>query len=240
VDCVPDYAAIKKVSDVFYILFHMDLTKFGAFKAHGKDYLGIQFSPEATQFFDKWYEEHFKKINGEYKKYHPIINEHFSKYPSLIVSIALILHLFDIAVRLAKNLKIPQDINFSKEIFAARLPDFKDTKIPPECVAKAAAICDDHLAKHAMKVYALGGISTGRTGAQILAQKIIEGKVSGKFTGRELQQKQIPFLKKKDEAKDACKELIELGWLKEESTKPKKNLKISVIYFINPKVYDLD
>jgi hypothetical protein len=133
--------------------------------------------------------------------------EHLSKYRSLMPSLALIIHLVDVADGTAQG---------PVRLLAAQ---------------KAAAWCE-YLESHARRIYGMGGRAELKA-AQALAEKIEAGEVVDGFTPRDVYRNQWTSLTTKELVKKATDELMAAGWLRTE--KIRTGGRPSVVFRINPK-----
>ena len=90
IDRKPNYEARQQVYDVFDYLDNLDPTAIGAKEADGQFYLN--FTLDAQEIFNKWWTDHENWLRNDDDLPSYLIS-HFSKYRSLLPSIALILHL---------------------------------------------------------------------------------------------------------------------------------------------------
>lgn len=97
---------------------------------------------------------------------------------------------------------------------------------------QAAAWCD-YLESHARRTYGLVADVSIMAAAE-LAQKIQKGILQDGFTAREVYKKHWRLLGEKEPARDACAELVEAGWLREEI---QKDGKTRSVFRINPKIF---
>jgi len=185
VDQAPDREARDRAFRIIQRLAEMDFTEFGAVQddSGGSPYL--RFSDEAQQAFNKWLTQlELKKLRADD---HPIVLEHFGKYRSLMPTLALIIHLIDIA------------------------DDAEAGPISVEAAEKAAAFCE-YLESHARRVYGLVLDVRQQAGA-ILTEKIKKGKLKDGFTVRDIYRQNWHRLNNKEFAQAACEILVDAGWL---------------------------
>lgn len=107
--------------------------------------------------------------------------------------------------------------------------------VSSETAVKAAGWCE-YLESHARRIYGLLGNQGIRAAAE-LAAKIKAGKVVDGFTIRDIyHRKQWHLLDTKELVLEACQELVEAGWLKQEMVDiPGRQPKST--YRINPKIF---
>jgi len=145
-------------------LIQTDFVEFGAVAVeNGRPY--FQFTPEAYLLWDEWLDNlHEVKLSGKQESY-TLIEEHLAKYPSLMASLAVLIHLADMA-----DLKQQGKPHSSSVSVGA--------------TQKAIALCD-YFEEHARRVYslALEGIDQ-ITGA--VANGLKTGKITDEFTARDL------------------------------------------------------
>ena len=95
IDREPNHEAKKRAFDVIRKLAEMDFVQQGATMGSESQPPYFGFESYAQDLFFIWLTEHEKDLKESDD--HPILNEHLSKYRSLFPSIALILHLIDLA-----------------------------------------------------------------------------------------------------------------------------------------------
>lgn len=208
VDKSPDTLAKERAHDVFKKIACMDFIECGATQGDFDAFPYFHFSEDAQTLFNEWLTELETKTLKTND--HPILLEHFGKYRSLMPSLALILHLIDVADGSSSG---------SVSLSAAE---------------KAAGFCE-YLESHARRIYGLV-VNIDQQAASALAKKIQDGKLSDGFTIRDIYRKNWHLLNTKELARVACDELMEAGWLKKESTPPAFGRKEKVEYKINPKI----
>jgi hypothetical protein len=144
----------------------------------------LQFEPAAQERFDEWRSNLNRAIRGgEFE--HPAIEAHFTKYNSLMPSLALVFHLIDVA-----GGKAAGPVSHS----AAEL---------------AAAWCE-FLGEHAKRVYGLGTMAAAIR-AKTLARHIQHGNLPNPFTKRDIYHKGWTSAKDTEEPLDL---LEALRWLR--------------------------
>ena len=165
----------------------------------------FRFDTEAQKIFFNWLEKLQNKIKNEEN---PLIAEHLSKYRSLMPSIALIIHLVDIAEGQSKG------------------------RIDVETAKKAVKWCA-YLESHARRIYGLLGAKEKATIE--LVKKIKDGKLENPFSIRDIYRKDWYLLDTKEKAEEACTELEYLGWISKVSI-PVPNRHPQIKYQINPEI----
>lgn len=203
IDRKPNKEAKTRTHKIIERLSQMDFLSSGAKKNENERFPYFRFSEKAQNLFYLWWEEleRYKLKADE----HPILIEHLSKYRKLIPALALLFHLIDLA----------------------------DGMISPEISEKNTEIAiawSMYLESHARRIYALV-TNFDRQAASLLAEKIIQGKLTDGFTVRDIYRQNWSLLNEKAIAQVACDELVEAGWL--QSVIQGYNKKTH-IYKINP------
>lgn len=157
VDRKPNYAAIDLANKCF--------AKLDALCAHSDSSVVLTFDEEAQQFFYEWWTDLEQAIeDGEFG--HPALESHFAKYRSLMPSLALIFHLFDV-------------ISTANSLRADAV-----SPVSLDAAEKAAAWCQ-LLGEHAKRIYGLA-LRQETTQAKTIIQKIKTGKLGSQFTARDI------------------------------------------------------
>lgn len=207
IDQYPSIEAKGRAFEVFNTLAEADFTQYGAKLPESETIPFFHFDSEAQETFRTWLTELEAKIKGESA---PLMVEHLSKYRSLMPSLALIFHLINIA-----------DGHLAGAV----------TRLAAE---QAAAWCD-YLESHARRIYGILADISPRS-AEELAERIKNKDLPDGFTIRDVYHKGWHLLEKKEIVEEAVNELVELGWLREDSEEiPGRQPKI--IYRINPKIF---
>lgn len=223
VDEKPDLEAKNHVYDIFWSLEHMDFKAFGAVQEEGEKFPYFRFSPEGQKIFVEFTTDLENDLRGKYKNdHHPIIAEHFGKYRSLMPILAFIYHCIEIASRIEKH-----------------LPPLEEKGISEENALNAAALCDDYLKPHALRIYGLVLNSTKKR-ALALLEKIKAGKLKEGFTCRDVYRKGWHLLADEKSASFAIKELVEAGYIRPIETEKTYGNKGKTQYFINPEILKND
>ncbi|HWQ91555.1 MAG TPA: DUF3987 domain-containing protein, partial [Clostridia bacterium] len=205
VDEVPDQEARRRGFEVFKELAKADPLSMGA-SGYGEDGRPyFRFDDEGQAVYFKWSTEIEGKIRSEER---PLMCEHLGKYRSLMPSLALIFHMVHVVSGAA-----PGPVSG----MAARM---------------AVKWCD-YLERHARRIYGLLWDVRQRSAAA-LAKKIRAGSIKDGFTAREIYLKGWHLVDTPELVKDACRELIEAGWIREETTTSGGRPKIQ--FRINPKL----
>lgn len=210
VDRAPNAEARETANALISQLIVTDYISCGASYDHDKGRPYFRFSEPAQKFFLTWLGDNRVKISQQEE---PMIQQHLNKYDKLMASLALIFHLTEVLTG-----------------------SIKPGPITLESAEMAAAWCA-WLEEHARRIYALAGASQQKGG--VLAEKIQKRKLHSRFTEREIARKQWRGLKKPEDIKKACKELVEANWLKMQmKSGADKGGRPSQTYVINPKVGD--
>ncbi|MCH7501014.1 MAG: DUF3987 domain-containing protein, partial [Nitrospinae bacterium] len=156
VDQAPDREARERSFRIIHRLTEMDFEEVGAIKDNDDDFPFMRFSEDAQQVFNDWITD--LELNKLRADDHPMLIEHFGKYRSLMPTLALIIHLIDIA------------------------DGAEAGPISVGAAEKAAAWCD-YLESHARRAYGLV-LDIDQQAAAQLANKIIAGRLVDGFTAR--------------------------------------------------------
>jgi hypothetical protein len=196
VDRLPDFAARGAAELVFQSLARMDFVAYGAECVEGSKIPFVRFTAEAQAFFNDWHLALMTKREGDMEG---LMLEHYSKYDSLLPSLALIFQLVEIALWDARHF-IGSD------------------SAPPIGVslenAKRAAEWCSYLESHALRIYGLASdLST--QAADKLLRKIRKGEIQNNFSALDVYAKNWALLDSKESAKVAIDVLVDTGWLRE-------------------------
>lgn len=203
-----DYEAKENARLVYAELATMDWTQYGAHKPKDPEAkIYYKFSPDGQAVFKEWKQLLKEKIELEEN---PYIEQHLNKYESLFASLALIFHCIELSL------------------------SRRGGDISRESAQLAADWCA-FLEYHARRVYE---ISKPRdvAGAMSLAEKIKRGKLKKSFGAWRIQQMNWRGLKKKEEILAACKQLVELNWLRQVTQQNKKGGPPKIEFLVNPKI----
>ncbi|MBS0628163.1 MAG: DUF3987 domain-containing protein, partial [Verrucomicrobia bacterium] len=167
----------------------------------------FRFDSRAQECFNKWLED-FK--NRQISKIgEGAFAEHLAKYPKLMPSLALIFHVIRVA--------------------GGDSPSY----VSLEDATRAIKLCD-YLEDHAKRIYSLVE-SKYIFKAKFLLEKLQEGMLGDGFTLRDISRKEWKDLKDSNDAKEACKELDERGWIKEKKILPtSKGGASTTRYYVHP------
>jgi hypothetical protein len=208
IDREPNYAAKQRVSDLFKKLATMNFIECGASKEVHDRFPYFNFDVQAQDVFNEWYMQlQQKKLQADEQ---PILIEHLAKYSSLVPSLALIFHLIGIA------------------------DEESCTKISIDNLIKAIG-WSGYLEKHARRIYAMANNVSHQSAAK-LAKKIQEGEVPSPFSVRDIYRKEWTMLEEKSIVQKACDELVDAGWIRQESQAYGFGRPSSPTYVINPKL----
>ena len=205
IDEKPDRAARDCATVIFKSLAAMDFKQAGAEEVDSERPF-FHFNEPGQDLFYEWLTELEGKIRTEEN---PLLCEHFTKYRSLMPSLALIFHLIDVA----------------------------GGSNPGPITAHAAAMAADwldYLETHARRIYSLTG-EMGPRAAAALAKKIEQGKLKDGFTPWDVYNKGWSILNTADVVARACEELETAGWLRKEISQPPTG-RPKAIYRVNPKM----
>lgn len=205
VDQWPDVDAKNRAFEIFQSLAEANFVKWGAELPEGERIPFFHFDGEAQVVFNDWLPNLQAKLQAEEN---PVVEEHLTKYRSLMPSLALLFHLIDVAAGEATG------------------------QVTGKAAIMAAEWCD-YLESHARRIYGLiGDISTRAAGE--LAKKIKKGMLPDGFTLRDVYRRCWHLLDKKEIAQGAVDELTEAGWLRKSISEVGKT---TTVYSINPKIF---
>jgi len=204
VDEWPDLNAKNRAFDIFGALAEANFVKWGAELGEGENIPFFHFDREGQMIFNDWLEDLQRKLKEEDN---PVIEEHLTKYRSLMPSLALLFHSIDIADGTAIG------------------------QVTERAAIMAAEWCD-YLESHSRRIYGLLGDVSTRAAAE-LAKRLKKGMLPDGFTLRDVYRKGWHLLDR-ELAREACCELIEAGWLRETISEKGKT---KMTYSINPKIF---
>lgn len=213
----PDTPARRRVYDIFKRLSDLDGQALGVQEPADDDdktLAYLRFTPEAQALFDDWYAALMRRLRTNTEE-HPVLLNHLSKYPSLMASLALVIHLVDCTDR--------------------------GTGGPVSETATLQAIgwCE-FLEAHARRMYACV-TAPGRAAMATLAQKIRTKALTRSFRYRDVKRKHWSGLTGKDasgrdEISEALDGLVGLHWLRREPVSPKPKGRPTVVYHVHPAI----
>lgn len=166
--------------------------------------IALRFDSEAQPFFNSWISDLEKRV-ARADEHHALIS-HFSKYRSLMPSLALVCHL-------------------------ANAEGAEHRPISLLAAQQAAEWCT-YLEAHARRVYAIAA-EPERSVAVLIAKRIVAGKLEGKTTARKIQRALSAF--DAELVGHALDVLEELGWLRRERVQPVGGGRPTEVIHINPK-----
>lgn len=201
IDRWPDTEARARVRHIFERLDKM------TFPATDAGIPALRFDNEAQALFDEWRMELEAKVSGEEST---LIEAHLAKYRSLMPSLALLIHLAEVA-----------DDNSVL------------TPVTVDAAARAAAWCE-YLESHARRVYGMQAMAEVE-GARTLLAKLMRGDIQSPFTARQVYRNGWSRLAKPDEAEAACSILCDYDWLQSEDVKNASGGRPTVTFTLNPK-----
>ncbi|GAB4035252.1 YfjI family protein [Spirosoma gilvum] len=192
VDEFPDKSArdnafdlIRRISDSDFSIIAFPADEYNRFPF-------TRFTPSAQQLFKEWLTEwETKTLPGE----DGLLLEHFTKYRSLMPSLALIFHTIN-----SEATPVAESGN------QKRLVSYEATKM-------AIQWCE-YLQSHARRIYGLLD-SASVVAARALLQHLKAGDLKNGFKVREVRQKGWAGLNTSEEVDSALTELIACGWVKE-------------------------
>jgi hypothetical protein len=211
VDTPVDVKAKQTTCEVMVRVASMDVRQYSAYGDEGQRPY-YRFDPAGQGVFYDWLRAlELKLRTGDDE---PVIQEHLSKYRSLMPSLALIFHLVTVA---HQNAGIGQ--------------------VSEQSAMQAAAWCD-YLESHARRIYGMVTHITQEAAAR-LATKLVKGLLPPIFTVRDVYRKDWALLDDRMIVEKACWELISRGWLKERVLSRGPGYRGKTEYITNPKVKDL-
>jgi putative DNA primase/helicase len=190
VDQFPDNAQKNRAFAIVESLAQMDFTDHGAIQEEDEKIPWLRFSEDAQEFFNSWLTKlQTEKLGAGEDE--PIMQEHLSKFRSLMPSLALIFHLIEVADGTASG------------------------AVGKHSAERAAQWCD-YLESHASRIYGLVQ-NASMQGASRLARKIQDGALTDGFTARDIYHKQWTGLDDPGITKSALEELVDAGWIRPRS-----------------------
>jgi len=210
VDEYPNHTEKNRAFKVIETLAAMDFVQCGATQEDSAQIPHFQFADDAQEFFFGWLEKlETKKLRAPDES--AIMVEHLGKYRSLLPSLSLIFHLIEVADETATG------------------------AVSLRSTEQAARWCD-YLETHARRIYGLV-TDINLQAASRLVQKIQQGALPDGFTARDVYRKEWALLDTKELTLGAIDELVEAGWLREESPQQHEQGRPPLpIYRINPKL----
>lgn len=185
IDDHPNTTEKTRAYDLLKVLADADFTQWGAEQGEYDQFPSMRFSEQGQTVFNDWLTElHTRKLATEDN---PLICEHLGKYRSLMPSLALIIHLIDVA------------------------DGASPAPISEHAAMMAAAWCD-YLESHARRIYGMIQ-SPEREAAATLAEHIKAGKLDNPFTVKHVYDKGWYMLKERVEVEAACHVLEDEYWL---------------------------
>jgi len=182
VDRHPDTPAKNRAFKIFEALDALTPESAGA-EFDGKERPFLRFSAAGQTVFDDWIID----LETRLPNLSPLIQQHVSKYRSLMPSLALLFHLIAVADGTAK----PGRVSEKAAMMAAEWCEF--------------------LEAHARRIYAMA--SDGATdGAELIAQRF--GQLDNPFTARDVHQKRWMGLTERADVDSALARLEDRGWIR--------------------------
>lgn len=201
VDRYPDTSAKNRTFKIFEALDALTPKGAGA-QVDGKERPFLRFSDAGQTIFDDWIID----LETRLPNLSPLIQQHVSKYRSLMPSLALLFHLISVA-------------DGSEKAGAVS-----------EKAAMMAAEWCEFLEAHARRIYAMA--SDGATdGAELIAQRF--GDLENPFTARDVHRKHWQGLKDIADVDAAIARLEDRGWVRAQSERGEAH-RPSVRYWKHP------
>jgi hypothetical protein len=188
VDQYPDTAQKNRAFRIVERLAEMDFTEHaGATCEDDEKIPWLRFAPDAQEFFNGWLTTlQTQKLGSNNDE--PIMQEHLSKFRSLMPSLALIFHLVEVADGQASG---PVTLHSAE---------------------RAAQWCE-YLESHARRIYGLVQ-NPKMQAASRLAKKLKAGSLTDGFTARDIYKRGWTGLDDAEITKGALDELVEAGWIR--------------------------
>ena len=183
VDRHPDVAALNAVHDTFQYLRSLSPSAIGARTWLGGGPAYLHFTTEAQAQYDAI--RTTLEIALRKGERHPALESHFAKYPSLLATLALVIHLID-----------------------------RGTGPVTLSALEKAAKWVIYLGAHAKRVYSVATNGAAHS-AKALAEKIKNGQLQDGFSAREVHRKQWSYLTTLHDVREAIEWLADAEWLKE-------------------------
>jgi hypothetical protein len=209
VDRWPDLEAKDRAYEVFKNLAGIDAESFGAVAEEEGEVPYVRFDAEAQEVFDGWraeFEPRFR--SGEYPA---AIESHFMKYRSLFASLALVFEVVDF-------------VDAAGGVGAVRKTS----------AMRAAAWCD-YLESHATRIYS-PTLDVATVAAKSLLDRIDLGDVEHGAKVREIYRNQWSLLTTPEEVAAAIDVLVEHGWTRRATIKPKGGGRPSEVLHVHPEL----
>jgi len=202
IDRPPDKGAEERVHNLFKRLDSI------MERREGTESLSLRFDAAAQEVFNQWRADLENRIRSESSAQ---VESHLAKYRSLMPSIALLLHLAEIA-------------HTGSEL----------SPVSAEAAKCAVRWCD-YLESHARRIYGLTVVAEVE-GAMSLLNKLKRGDIANPFTARQVYRNHWSGLVSPKEVENACSILMDHGYLKADETRGAGRPKIE--YSLNPKAFD--
>ena len=208
IDQKPNSEASNTAYKILDFLAAADFVELGAIQDRPESAPYFRFNDAGQAVFNQWLEK-LMNVTLIYQD-NPFMKQHLTKSKSTMLSIALIIHLIDLTDGTASNDGVS------------------------ESAAKMAVRWCDYLASHARRIYSAAE-SSDHTAAILLSHKIKSNELPNPFKAHTVYRKGWHGLSDTEEAKAACKVLVEEGWLHEEvPPKPKTGRTPASEYYIHP------
>jgi len=205
VDRQPDATARAQADQVYERLHELDVARIAGIEGLDSDVPYLRFDEEAQAVLDSWRVEW--ETERRTQEDHPAIESHFTKYRSLVPSLALVFHLAD----------------------AGEGPVGIDA-------LKRALRWIPYLEAHARRVYGLA-IDAEAEAAWTLSRHLIRKDLLDGFTTRDVYNRGWTGLGTRDEAAAAVARLVDAGWLRPAPRQPGATGRPPNAFEINPKIF---
>jgi len=206
VDKWPDTGARAMAFGLYRRLAECEASQLGAQVEEGKGAF-MRFSQRGQQVFNGWYAELERRLASSSEA--PVLIGHLSKYRSLMPTIALLLHLADVAAGLV------------------------DPGPVTESAAETGIAWCDLLEAHARRIY--GSVRKASSPGALLREHILAGEVESPFNGRLMVRHHWSGLRTTSSFKLATDELLSANWVRAEEVG--SGGQKTALFHINPKVF---
>jgi hypothetical protein len=207
VDRTPDRDARDRAFSVIKRIAEMDFVRCGATAPEQGTIPYFRFDEAAQNLFYQWFDDLSQKLRSDEE---PVLIEHLGKFRKLMPSLALILHVLDIADGAAPG------------------------PVTESAALRAAALCE-YFESHARRIYGLVTDIQIEAAAR-LAKKVATGELGDLFSPRDVYRRQWSLLTEREIVERACEELVDRGWIRAEIPMATIGRPPSTQYSVNPRV----
>lgn len=205
-----DQEAKRRFATVVEMLAYTDFVEFGAVPVEGKIPY-FQFTTEAGKLWSAWHKKLKTEKTPPNKEDLTLEEEHLAKYPSLCASLAVLIHLAEMADKKSQLIEHKGDGPLTE----AEKRSYSQS-VSLEATQKAIALCD-YLEAHMRRIYALAHDARDEI-TSTLANAIRNGELESEFTMRVL--KRTGYVDEDNEIKAfvALDRLVAAKWLRVHET----------------------